>query len=257
MSPCVGRVQAVLYLAGVPFTFFKYGSKKSDMPKSANGKLPAVTIDGECITDSYAILPRLKEVFPSVAQLDAQLSKEDAARYHAAETMFTESLYWTGCTGARWTAWESYSKTFKLFMSKAPDFFKYIFHFLVRKKIVAAYSDVGFGRMPDQLVRDRFQSDIDSVEVMLGEKTFFGGDSPCMFDATAYAFLWTITHLHGSTFDGMSEEEREGYEQKRAEESKDGKVPMFEYVALYVWKKKSIMSYLMRMKAVMDEKMKQ
>eukprot|EP00297_Palpitomonas_bilix_P010596 CAMPEP_0113908094 /NCGR_PEP_ID=MMETSP0780_2-20120614/25930_1 /TAXON_ID=652834 /ORGANISM="Palpitomonas bilix" /LENGTH=255 /DNA_ID=CAMNT_0000903403 /DNA_START=32 /DNA_END=799 /DNA_ORIENTATION=- /assembly_acc=CAM_ASM_000599 len=190
VSPFVARVAAVLHLAGVDFKYFNMSSKDKDKPRTTNGKHPAATVDGKTITDSFAIMNKLKECIPQVKELDSHISPLDHATFHAMETMLAESVYWTSLIFPRWIDDEGYSHTFQNYFAKlVPRFMKFLIVWQVRGTMKQQYKSAGFGRMPVSLVMARVKNDLESMSILLGKKKFFGGDSPCIFDATAFAFL--------------------------------------------------------------------
>jgi glutathione S-transferase len=60
---------------------------------------------------------------------------------------------------------------------------------IARKDVMRALHKQGLGRHTDEEINTISQRTFQSLSDVLGEKTYFFGETPCTFDATAFGFL--------------------------------------------------------------------
>jgi glutathione S-transferase len=183
-SPFVLKVDAYLRLANIKYESFP---SVDNLKKAPKGKLPFI-IDGETTTvaDSEFIISYLQEKFQ--IKLDSNLSAEQKSTAYLIGKSLDENLYWC-LVYSRWVKDDTWIHVKKAFFGSMPFPLKFIVPPIARKGVTSALQKQGLGRHSDEEIKIIADRTFQSLSDILGEKTYFFGDSPCTFDATAFGFL--------------------------------------------------------------------
>lgn len=182
-SPFVLKVDAYMRMANIEYESFP---SVDNLKKSPKGKLPFI-MDGEKkIADSEFIISYLQEKFQ--VNLDSNLSAEQKSIAYLIGKSLDENLYWC-LVYSRWVKDETWVQVKKAFFGSMPFPLKFIVPPIARKGVTSALYKQGLGRHSDEEIKIISDRTFKSLSDLLGDKSYFFGDSPCTFDATAFGFL--------------------------------------------------------------------
>lgn len=182
-SPFVLKVDAYMRMANIEYECF---SDVDNLKQAPKGKLPFIT-DGETtIADSEFIILYLQEKFQ--VELDANLSDEQKSIAYLIGKSLDENLYWC-LVYSRWVKDESWVHVKKSFFGSLPFPWKFVIPLVARKGIISALQKQGLGRHTDEEIKIIAQRTFESLSKVLANKTYFFGETPSSFDATAFGFL--------------------------------------------------------------------
>jgi glutathione S-transferase len=180
-SPFVLKAMTLLKIAGLRYTEDHGGYSRA--PK---GKLPYIDDDGTIVADSTFIRFHIERKYG--IDFDAGLSAEQRATGWAIEKMLEEHLYWI-VAHARWIDDANFAGSAAQFFTGVPALIRPIVTAIVRRKIAASLKAQGMGRHSAAEIAELGRRDIDALSVLLGDKPYLFGDTPCGADATAFAFI--------------------------------------------------------------------
>ena len=184
-SPFVMKVETYLRM-----TDQKYEAVLADVRKAPRQQLPVLDIDGTVVPDSTAIIELLES--KRDPKLDTHLSPMEHAIGQAFKSMLEEHLYFA-ILFMRWsvddgfTVWDPEIRKM-LAKGGVPSFLRGVVTGRIRKGVMDRSARQGIGRMPRAEVVGAAKKLVDAFAVYLADRTFFMGDKPTTFDATAYAF---------------------------------------------------------------------
>jgi glutathione S-transferase len=183
-SPFVTKAIVLLKLASLDYREDRGGFRRA--PK---GKLPYIDDDGTIVADSTLIRFHIEETHGF--DFDAGLDPTQKAVAWAVEKMCDEHLYWA-VVAARWLDDANFAKGPARFFDGVPGPLRGIVTALVRRRVASAAKAQGFARhTPAE--RDRLAiCDIDALAILLGDKPFLMGESPCGADATVFASVASL-----------------------------------------------------------------
>ncbi|HEY6463438.1 MAG TPA: glutathione S-transferase family protein [Polyangiaceae bacterium] len=184
-SPFVVKVETYLRMTDQP-----YEAVTGDIRKAPRKQLPIVTIDGEIVPDSTAIVERLEGARPE--KLDAHLDDRQRAVGQAVKSMLEEHLYFS-ILYMRWVTdegWAIFEPSLRELLGTmgVPGMLKGVVAGQARKQTVNRTQVQGVGRQPRSEIVAASKKILDSFSTLLGAGPFFFGDRPTTYDATAYAF---------------------------------------------------------------------
>lgn len=182
-SSFVLKVDVYLRMAGI-----KYKSivRSDNLSKAPKGKLPFITDGDVTVADSQFIIAYLQDKYN--VDLDSHLSVEQRGiAYHLGKSL-DEDLYWC-MVYSRWMKEDTWPLLKEAFFSSMPFPLKYIVPILARKGIKSALFKQGLGRHTDEEIMLVTQQSLQALSDVLGDKSYFFGDKPCTFDASAYGVL--------------------------------------------------------------------
>jgi glutathione S-transferase len=186
-SPFVVKTDTFLKLSGLEYNNV---SGIRNMKRAPKGKLPYVSIEIDnqktLVSDSQAIIDYLTKKYE--LQLDTHLSEEQKAHAYLMTKSLDENLYWC-LLYCRWNLEETWPTVKAAFFSKMPIWLRVIVPSLYRRTVKKSLYAQGMGRHSYEEVTDIADKSFKALADVLGDKTYFFGDNPCSFDATAYAFL--------------------------------------------------------------------
>jgi glutathione S-transferase len=189
-SSFVMKAMVLLKLANLPYREDRGGFRRA--PK---GKLPYLDDKGTIVADSTLIRFHIETSYGF--DFDGGLDPTQKATAWAVEKMCEEHLYWA-IVGVRWLDDANFAAGPAHFFDTVPWPLRLLAIGLVRRQVARAAWAQGLARhtLSD---RDRLAlRDIDALAVLLGDKPFLMGDSPCGADATVFSF---VAHLLTPAFD--------------------------------------------------------
>jgi glutathione S-transferase len=183
VSPFVIKAQLLLKLSGLPFEM-----RYSGLKGAPNGKLPWLEDGAAIIADSTRIRWHLEQQHG--VDFSGGYDANALAVAWAVEKMLEDHCYWLGVY-ARWADDSNFSSsTVKLFR-KVPLPMRALVSWMVRRRFNAALHAQGTSRLSDADRARLAQELMRSVAVILGDKPYLLGDTPCGADATVFAFIAT------------------------------------------------------------------
>lgn len=180
-SPFVSKAELLLLIADLPYELNSKGWGKA--PK---GKLPYINDDGQIVTDSTFIRFHIESKYG--IDFDQQLSGERRAVLWAAERMCEEHLYF-GAMYFRWLDDHNFDVGMAQFFKRAPAVVRPAIVYMARRRVKNILRTQGMGRHSVADIGRLCAADIGVLASLLGDRPYFGGDTPCGADATFGAFL--------------------------------------------------------------------
>lgn len=182
-SPFVLKVDAYMRFANIEYTSIP---DVANLKKAPKGKLPFIS-DGETIiTDSEFIISYLQGKFQ--VELDSNLSEEQKSFAYLIGKSLDENLYWS-LVYSRWAKDDTWVHVKKAFFGSMPYPLKVVVPPLARQGVISALKKQGLGKHSDEEIKTITKRSFQALSEILGEKTYFFGETPCTFDATAFGFL--------------------------------------------------------------------
>ena len=182
-SPFVLKVDIFMRMANIEFENIP---DITNLRKAPKGKLPFI-VDGDVtVADSQFIISYLQNKFH--ADLDSNLSGEQKYIAYLIGKSLDENLYWC-LVYSRWAKNDTYAHVKNAYFGSMPFPLKFIVPPLARKSFISALQKQGLGKHAEEEIKTIAQQTFHSLSEILGKKTYFFGESPCTFDATAFAFL--------------------------------------------------------------------
>jgi glutathione S-transferase len=182
-SPFVVKINVYLRMANIEFESVNRGN---NLQKSPKGKLPFIIDGDKTIADSEFIIDYLQKNYH--VDLDKHLSAEEKSMGYLFGKTLDESLYWC-IVYSRWIREETWPEVKQAFFSKMPFPFKFIIPIIARSGVRSTLKKQGFGRHTDDEILEIAKAHFQALSSFLGEKTYFFGDNPSTFDASAYGLL--------------------------------------------------------------------
>ena len=182
-SPFVLKVDSYMRMANIEFEIIP---DVGNLRKAPKGKLPFI-VDGDItVADSQFIISYLQNKFH--VELDSSLSDEQNGIAYLIGKSLDENLYWC-LVYSRWVKDDTWPHIKEAFFGSMPFPLKFIIPVLARKGVISALQKQGLGKHSDEEIKIIAQQTFQSLSDILGKKTYFFGETPCTFDATAFAFL--------------------------------------------------------------------
>jgi glutathione S-transferase len=180
-SPFVVKAMLLLKFAGLHFQEDRRGYRKA--PK---GKLPYIDDDGVLIADSTFIRFHIEEKYRF--DFDGALSDRDKAISWAVEKMCEDHLYWA-ILDARWGDNANFLKGPARFFDSIPAPVRPLITRIIRNKTLKSVRAHGLGRHTRAEIEGLAARDLSSLSVLLGDKAYLMGDTPCAADASVFGFV--------------------------------------------------------------------
>jgi glutathione S-transferase len=182
-SPFCFKVENYLRMAGIPFE-----AKVGDPRKAPKKKLPyIVEDDGRVISDSEHIVRHLEKKHGD--KLDGGMTAEERAQARAVRRMVEEGFYFN-LVYMRWGDDAGFAIAESEILRPAiPALLRPLVIPAIRKQIKGQLFAQGTGRHAQDDIYRSGGEDLDALSTLLGDKTFFFGETPRTIDATLYAFL--------------------------------------------------------------------
>jgi len=195
LSPYCLKVETWLRLAGLKYENVDHKMKY----KSKKGQLPFVEVNGEEIADSAIIIKQLGEKYNT--DLDAGLSPEQKLIAHSNISMIENHFAWV----VKW--WRcrcpgDWVRAAKLNLQQALNTripnavlnFAFKLRFKQAAKKVRAH---GIGVHKPEEIEEFGQNDLKVLSDLLGDKSFFFGETPSTLDVVAFANLAQLVYMDG------------------------------------------------------------
>jgi glutathione S-transferase len=181
-SPFCIKGLLLMKMSGLPFT-----TEKMSFRKAPKGKAPYLVDGDKIIADSHFILRHLETAHG--VDFSGGYAAEELAKGWAVARMLEEHLYFLSIQ-YRWLDDANFWKGPYQFFSDAPGPIRPIIARVVRSKVRKTQHMQGLGRhtADERLILGK--GDVDAVEAMLGDKSYFLGDQPSGVDASVCGFLW-------------------------------------------------------------------
>lgn len=186
ISPFVTKVLFYLKIQGFPFT-----TEVSSPRKAPRGKLPHVEVNGTSISDSSQIIKHLEALHH--LPMDSWLSPDQRAVSYAAQGMLEGQQYFIGLC-ARWQyedGFATYRPILLEYFKKlgVPSFLGPLIAGKTRKAVIQQAMLQGAGRMTREEHQETTHSNLEALDIILGDKPYMLGDRPCLLDCSVGAFM--------------------------------------------------------------------
>jgi len=181
-SPFCMKVEGLLRLAGLP-----YVTVVEDDPRRAPlGKLPWLTVDGRAIADSSVIVGFLRQEYGFDAEdcLDARTRAE----HRAFIAMLEDRVYWA-VMYLRWIDANNWPLVRETFFARLPLPLRGLVPRLARAKVRRDLKGQGLGLHDGEFIIDTAMRDWQALSEYLGQRPYFGGDTPVLLDVVALSML--------------------------------------------------------------------
>eukprot|EP00611_Tribonema_gayanum_P010790 TRINITY_DN208_c0_g1_i4.p1 TRINITY_DN208_c0_g1~~TRINITY_DN208_c0_g1_i4.p1 ORF type:complete len:250 (-),score=81.14 TRINITY_DN208_c0_g1_i4:637-1386(-) len=186
------QAEAYLRLTGTPFTIKHTG----DM--GPYGKLPFIELNGAQYADSSTIIDVINAHFNN--DLNKGLSPEQKAAAHALHRLAEESIYFA-MLYSRWEDDGGWAGAMPAYIGRDAGFAtRFMTNWVMRPKIRKCCWGQGTGRLPPDVVIDRFAKDLAAINTFLGDKTYlFDTAAPTYADVVIFSQLDCIFNCHIKT----------------------------------------------------------
>ncbi len=182
-SPFVLKVDVFLRMTGIEYEIIPNMFNLRQAPK---GKLPFIVDEESKIADSEFIIAYLQNKFS--LNLDKHLSSQQKSLAYLIGKSLDENLYWC-LVYSRWGVDETWVQVKQAFFGSMVFPLNALVPPIARYGIMSALQKQGIGRHSDAEIQMIARKSFAALAEILGQQKYFFGDSPCTFDATAYAFL--------------------------------------------------------------------
>lgn len=187
MSPYCMKVETYLRLAGV-----EHRRAVGDLRVAPRGQMPYALVDDATIGDSDAIIDAV--IRKTGVDLDRGLSAARRAEHRCLARMLEESTVWVLRYG-RFI--DSGYEDLRDFMDAIlPAGARLLLRPMIRRAMRQALQAQGLGRYSRDEIYAFGRRDLDAVADLLGDRPFFGGDSPTRVDCTVFAFTASFLCEH-------------------------------------------------------------
>lgn len=187
-SPFCTKAEAFLKLAKVDYKVTEFNG---DPGKFENGKLPALTHDGNTIVDSHFMQKYVEEKFD--VNLDSHLSEEDKARGFMAMKVCEEYIYWT-IVHERWFIDSNFERLKTEFFSEIPALFRGFATGMIRKGMRKSANGHGIGRHSDDKVLGLGKEGLRMLSAYLGDRPFITGDKVSSYDTSVFGTVSSVIY---------------------------------------------------------------
>lgn len=187
-SPFVMKAEVLLKMAGLSYRIDTTGFRRA--PK---GKLPYIRDDDRIIADSTFIRFYLEERYG--VDFDRGLSPAERGTAWAVEKLCEDHLYWL-VVHLRWMDDAEFARGPARFFDGVPAPVRPLIRTMVRRQLRRTLWGQGTGRHSDAERTRLGQRALDAVAVILGDRPYLMGDTPCGADATAYASMMAASCPH-------------------------------------------------------------
>lgn len=194
-SPYCLKLEAWLRLAGVP-----YKAVGDFNPfKAPRGKAPWVELpDGRVLADSQVIIDTLRT--ERGIALDEGVDEDRRQLLLLVQRTLEDHLYFA-LVHMRWVRDSGFSVLVPHYFGGMPQPMRALVSRMGRRGVKKAAWLQGTSRYSEAEIEASAARDLEAIAWALGDDAYFGGASPCSFDATVYGFLANV--LHGPFDDAM------------------------------------------------------
>ncbi|MBL8628928.1 MAG: glutathione S-transferase family protein [Rhodospirillaceae bacterium] len=188
-SPFCVKLETYLRMAGLPYEV----SQINGPPKSATGKAPYITIDGQTICDSGLVILHLEQKYGH--PVDGKLTLEQRAQSLAFQRLMEEHLYWA-MVFARWTDPAKPAETLGYVQQVIglKGLLGFIVPRILKRSVKKALWNHGLGRHSTEDIWRLGIADVQALSHWLGMRPYGFGDQPTVFDAVLFSQIACILH---------------------------------------------------------------
>jgi glutathione S-transferase len=183
-SPFVIKTMMLLKLAGLA-----YRDVRGNPLRAPKKLLPSIEDDGEVVADSTLIRFHIEQKYGF--DFDAALSPEQKAVAWAVERMCEDHLYFA-MLDLRWRDRANFVNGVATMFDFLPRPLRPIVKAMLRRMNAKRLFGHGLGRHPTAEIARLAIRDFDALAVLLGDKPYLMGDTPCGADATVFGFVTAI-----------------------------------------------------------------
>lgn len=194
-SPFCMKVRAILDYKGLSYERVSALSARATLGRRGTGKVPAVEMDGEFVTDSTDIALALDRLCPDPPLLPAGAREQGLA--HAIEEWADESLYFIGLY-YRWYEAEGRKPVAAAFGKSLKGRLAYRFYL---RRILGQLRGQGTLRKSPQHVARDLERNLEAVEHLLSAGPYVLGDMPYLCD---FALWGQLTYLSRTPVGGSA-----------------------------------------------------
>lgn len=185
LSPFVSKVAAYLSYQQWPFEI-----RRGNIRKAPRGKMPFAEVNGKRITDSDQIITELEKLHPNPLALDRSHHAIGVGR--AAQSMIEHHLYYLAVYD-RWngTNWQLIKPEISAYLTHLgiPRILAGVIAEQVRKEVLKSTHSQGVGRLSDEERIESLKKILNSLESLLIDKPYLGGDQLERVDFIAFSML--------------------------------------------------------------------
>jgi glutathione S-transferase len=197
ISPFCGKVRRILEHKGLAYEIVNYNGLRARKASglSSTGKLPVLDYDGERIQDSSEIAAFLESRHPERPIFPAD--PEQRARAHFWEDWADESLFWFE-VHQRFMYPEARAQAAALLTEGRPGFERVLISRAIKRIYAKRLAAQGLGRMTPERVEQKLLGHVDTLETLLGQRTWLVGDARTIADiavASQLAEIVRSSHL--------------------------------------------------------------
>jgi glutathione S-transferase len=182
-SPFCMKVRAILDHKGLDYERVDPLSERATLGRRGTGKVPALEIDGDFVTDSTDIALALDRLCPDPPLLPSGMREQGLA--HAIEEWADESLYFIGLY-YRWYEAEGRKPVAAAFGNSPKGQLAYRFYL---RRIIGQLRGQGtLRKTPEHVARD-LERNLDAAEHLLAPGPYIFGDAPYLCDFALWGQL--------------------------------------------------------------------
>lgn len=185
VSPFCLKLDAFLRMSGVPHESITVGAPFGGPKKKA----PWIEHDGRKIGDSTFIIDYLAQAFG--VDPHAGLSPAQRGQAVAVQRLVEENLYWA-MVYDRWVRPENWPVLKGSVLGRIPAPVRLLLAPMARRGVQAQLRGHGLGLHAEDEVAAIAKRDIGALADILGDQTWFFGDTPSVTDAIVYSLLANI-----------------------------------------------------------------
>jgi glutathione S-transferase len=164
--------------------------ERMDFKKAPKGKAPYLTDGDKIIADSHFLMRHLEASHGT--NFSGEYNTGDLAKGWSVARMLEEHFYFLSM-GIRWLNDENFYKGPYQFFAAAPAPIRPLVARIVRGKVRKTQNLQGLGRHTSDERLELAKGDIDAVEALLADNSYFLGDRVSGVDASVCAFLWAAS----------------------------------------------------------------
>jgi len=157
--------------------------------KGPKGKIPWIEDGDVRLGDSELIIQYLKS--RDGDKLDGRLSASQAAQGHTIRKLAEESLYFIS-SHSKWAVDAGFAIYSAELFADMPAVVKLFVPGLVRKRAVSSLHAQGIARHTQEEIDDIGRRDVEALSTLLGDQSFFFGETPTSIDASVFGVLGNL-----------------------------------------------------------------
>jgi len=186
-SPFCLKVRAILDYKRLPYERRNVlGTALIELNRRGTGKVPALDIDGELVSDSTDIAYALERLAPTPSIIPSR--PRDRAICHAIEEWADEAIYWVGLYYQWWDP--AGRQMVPQAFGKGP--FGRMAYQVYLRRVLNQLRGQGVARKSPAQIRDDLERHIIATEGLLADRPYLLGDTPLLCD---FALMGQLVYL--------------------------------------------------------------